>query len=424
MLDAHFDGVVDLRFRGETADSKPDGRVRHFILYAERTENVRGLERGRRARRSRRDGNVLQRHEQALALDEREADVHVAREARLDGAIHRHVIHTREDPFPQPVPQPFHMGHVPLHFLLGDGAGGSKARDKRVRQRAAAQAALLPSAAEDRLQAHAWPAPHVERADPLRSVDLVGGDGHEVDVQVVDEDRHLADGLGGVDVEEHLPLAADLPDLRDRLDHADLVVRVHHGDERSLRRDRRLQRLQVHDAVGAHGQVGHLEALLLQPAARVEHTLVLRDCRDHVVLLRLVEARHPLDRHVVRLRRAGGEDDLLRVCADERGHLPAGGLHNVRRLPAVRVRLRVRVAVHACQVGEHCVERSRVERSRRLRVEIYRPALAVLPGDVEELIAERGRRSAKPARSARGQRVAAGQRLVEDQTRTHRKGNG
>mmetsp|Transcript_40877 Transcript_40877/g.108166 ORF Transcript_40877/g.108166 Transcript_40877/m.108166 type:complete len:254 (-) Transcript_40877:75-836(-) len=251
------------------------------------------------------------------------------------------------------------------------------------------------------MTADAPPASHVERSDALGAVELVRRDGEQVDLQRIDVDGHLADGLRRVHVEEDLFLAAKLADFGDGLDHANLVVCVHHRDQRRLRPNRRLERLEVDEAVCAHRQVGHVEALLLQPAARVEHALVLSDGRDDVVLLWMVELRHALDRHVVRLGGARGEDDLLRVGADERRHLLARRVDHLRRLPPVRVRLRVRVAVHACHVWEHRIERARIQRSGRLRIEVDGPALAIRSDDRE--VAVRGRRGAEapPARAER-----------------------
>jgi hypothetical protein len=86
-------------------------------------------------------------------------------------------------------------------------------------------------------------------------------------------------------VEEDALAPAERADLRERLQHADLVVDAHDRDERRLRGDRRLQLRHVDEAVGPHRQVRHAEAVRLQYAARVQHALVLRLRRDDVVLL-------------------------------------------------------------------------------------------------------------------------------------------
>src|SRR5512147_263593 len=77
------DRVVDLLLGRETSDREADRAVRELVAAAERAQHVRGLERGRSARRARRDGDFLHRHDQALALDEVEADVEVVRDSPL-----------------------------------------------------------------------------------------------------------------------------------------------------------------------------------------------------------------------------------------------------------------------------------------------------------------------------------------------------
>eukprot|EP00966_Prymnesium_polylepis_P301163 6959020-Prymnesium_polylepis.1 len=271
------------------------------------------------------------------------------------------------------------------------------------------------------MTADAPPASHVERSDALGAVELVRRDGEQVDLQRIDVDGHLADGLRRVHVEEDLrrgsgsgstqrhqwcgarpapasrrllvapsphpsrsrpappaphtfflrqslPISAmgwitpislfvcitETSDVSGRIAASSACGRAREPEGGGQRRARApgplcrrtaddtkaaasrvsgRARLEVDEAVCAHRQVGHVEALLLQPAARVEHALVLSDGRDDVVLLWMVELRHALDRHVVRLGGARGEDDLLRVGADERRHLLARRVDHLRRLP-------------------------------------------------------------------------------------------
>src|SRR6185369_9429680 len=106
---------------------------------------------------------------------------------------------------------------------------------------AGAHAALLPAAMDQRLKPHARLAPDIERADALWPIDLVAGDRHHVDVHRIDIERDLADSLGRIGVEIDLGRAADLADLRQRLDHADLVIYRHHRDNAGVRPDRGLE---------------------------------------------------------------------------------------------------------------------------------------------------------------------------------------
>ena len=120
-------------------------------------------------------------------------------------------------------------------------------------QRARAHAALVTAAVDQRREQHARiAAPHVERADALRSVHLVGGHRGQVDLQLVHVERNLADGLHGVGVEENALLLRDRADLGDRLNHADLVVGGHDRDEDRLVGDRVAEIVEIDQAVLLH----------------------------------------------------------------------------------------------------------------------------------------------------------------------------
>ena len=115
----------------------------------------------------------------------------------------------------------------------GDLAGLAESHDARHVERAGAQAAFscpppwICGATRDPGVA----LPDVQGADSLRAVDLVGGEGHQVDLQRLHVHRDLAHRLGGVAVEENPLLLADPPDLGERVEGADLVVGRHDGDQ-------------------------------------------------------------------------------------------------------------------------------------------------------------------------------------------------
>ena len=88
-----------------------------------------------------------------------------------------------------------------------------------------------------------WPAPtitghergaasHVQGSDSLGCIELVTGDGEQVDAQIVNIHRDLADRLGGVGVDERAALLGHGRQFPDRLDRSGLVVGVHDGDEK------------------------------------------------------------------------------------------------------------------------------------------------------------------------------------------------
>jgi hypothetical protein len=117
---------------------------------------------------------------------------------------------------------------------------------------------------------------------------------------------------------------AELADLRDGLDRADLVVGEHH-DTRMV-----LSVMAFFTSSGSTRpslvdvEVGDLEALFSR-RLQVSSTAL---CSITVVMMWLPfsrRTRHALEREVVALGGAGGEDDLLRVLrADEERDLLAG----------------------------------------------------------------------------------------------------
>ena len=91
----------------------------------------------------------------------------------------------------------------------------------------------------------------------------------------VDVQRHLAQGLDGVRVEEHAALAAKPPDFLHGLKNAGLIVRRHDAHQDRLVRERVLELVKIDQAVIVDGQLGHAAAALFQMLAAIEHGLVL-----------------------------------------------------------------------------------------------------------------------------------------------------
>jgi len=88
--------IVNLLLGREPADTEADTAVRALVAVAQRAENVRRLERGRCACGTRRQGDVLERHEKRLALDVGEGDVHAAWVVVVWGAVERGVFELQQ----------------------------------------------------------------------------------------------------------------------------------------------------------------------------------------------------------------------------------------------------------------------------------------------------------------------------------------
>ena len=152
------------------------------------------------------------------------------------------------------------------HFRRGQPAGLAEADDQRRRQRAGAQAALLAAAGEQRRQPHARPAADVQRADPLRAIDLVAADRREIDLPAGQVERDLAHRLGDVGVEQRAGLLGDRGERGNVLHHARLVVHRHDADQQ--RRHRRAPRAARRDPAARRGGPAGTPARSLPPPGR------------------------------------------------------------------------------------------------------------------------------------------------------------
>jgi hypothetical protein len=224
-----------------------------------------------------------------------------------------------------------------------------------------------------------------------------------MDVVGAHVERHLAHALGRVGVEEHAPLRRAAADLADRLNRPDLVVGGHHGDEDGPVGDRGRDVLRPHEAPGVHRQVRHLDALRgREIGQRVEDGRMLDRRRDDVALLAVPLVDDPQERQAVRLGRAGREDDLARVGADQPGYLPPRPLDRLVRLPSEAVAATRCVPELSPQVGQHRLEHARIHRRRGVVVEVDHLAAwnRILPRRIEGVLATRSRAPAIPPKAA------------------------
>ena len=269
VLRGQLDRLVHLLNRREPTQSVPDARVRHLLVHAQRPENVRRLERRAGARAPAAHRDLLQTHQQRLALDVREGHVDVAGVPSVRVAVQLDVLALGADSVDEALGKHLDVRAIVFHLLTGDRARLPEADAERGREGARAQAALLAPAGDERLHPNPWAAANVDGADALGAVDLVPGDGEQVDLHVLDVDRDLTHRLRGVGVEEHLVGAAHLANLFQRLDDSDFVVHRHHRNHRGFRSDRGFEFVEVDQTVGLDREVRHVPPLLLEVAARV-----------------------------------------------------------------------------------------------------------------------------------------------------------
>ena len=148
--------------------------------------------------------------------------------------------------------------------------------------------------------------------------------GKHVDVLCLNVDRQVSDSLHRVGVEENAVLPANLADLGDWLNGADLVVGGHDRDEAGVLTNSGFQLFQADNAVFVNGQKRDLKAVFFQFIQRVEDRVVLKRARyDMGFALFPAVQRGGEQRLIVRFASARGEDDLPLARVDDRGDLLA-----------------------------------------------------------------------------------------------------
>ena len=158
----------------------------------------------------------------------------------------------------------------------------------------------------------------VEEAGAARAAqELAAGAGQQVAADLLHVERHLADGLAGVEQVGDAMAARDLADLLGRVDQSALGRDVRDGDEPGLRTDQALQGIEVDLAAAVARR--HVD---LQPAALglmqegEEVADILRfDREDAVALLQ----RQGIERHVPGARGVLDIGDLGPVAVQQRG---------------------------------------------------------------------------------------------------------
>jgi hypothetical protein len=144
----------------------------------------------------------------------------------------------------------------------------------------------------------------------------VPGERQQIDAEIVHVDRHLAERLGRVGVDKDAARPGQCGDFADRLQGADLVVRVHDADERRPVECRR-HRVHVDAAEAIDADPANSRSQALEIGARLQRRGMFDRRGDDRRRPTRVKEREdgPLDRVIARLAAAAGEDDLARLGA-------------------------------------------------------------------------------------------------------------
>jgi hypothetical protein len=148
---------------------------------------------------------------------------------------------------------------------------------------ARAPAAFMAAAVNKRLERDA--AAHVQRPDALRPVEFVAHDRQQIDAELVDAGRNLADGLRSVGVKQHAMLAGNTGTVLDRLDRADFVVGVHDADQDRPRCDRSPKIVGIDTSRSVDREAGDACAKAFEKPARFENRRMLDLRCDNMVAL-------------------------------------------------------------------------------------------------------------------------------------------
>ena len=193
----------------------------------------------------------------------------------------------------------------------------------------------------------------------------------EVDGDLAHVELERADALHRVAVERDAAVAADRADRGERLQRADLVVRVHDRDERGAVVDRRRDGGRSDATVWRDLDHGQPHVCVLGKVARGVEDRVMLDRRRHeAIALAATRLQRAAQREVVRLGAAAGEDDLARRRADRRRDLLARGVDEGVRGLALGVDAR-RIAGHVAVDARHRLGHLGVDGRRRGVIQVH-----------------------------------------------------
>ena len=318
-----FHGV--LRAKGE-----PHGTVADLLRHADAQQDVAGVQTVGVAGRAGggADAVHIQIQQDGLALQTREADVYIVGQTGAAAAVQAGFGDVLQHAVDDVVPQLGLVGHALVQMGGGDLQGLAHGGDAGHILGACAVAGLLAAAVDQVLGPDALAA--VQGAHALGAVELVSAHGQHIHAQLLDVHRDGTHSLHGIGVHPDAMLVSDLSDFLNGLDGADLVVGHHDADEGGIGADGSLHVLRADIALRGGLDIGDFKAQALQRSHAVHDGVVLKRTGDEVLLvLACLGKGSALDRPVVSLRAAAGEEDLRRGSIDGLGHLRAAGVHKL-----------------------------------------------------------------------------------------------
>src|SRR5262249_4998854 len=137
--------------------------------------------------------------------------------------------------------------------------------------------------------------------------------------------------------------------------------------------------LRINATVALNRQVSHLESVLFQALAGVEHSFVFDRLGDDVIALLAVHLGDALDHQVVAFSGSASEDDLFRSSGDQRGDLRASVFHGLFPSPAKGVVAAGGVAELFGEIRQHGANNARIDRRGGVIVHVNRQFYSHVP---------------------------------------------
>lgn len=298
----------------------------------------------------------IERNHHGFAFDAGKANVGGVGDAGRVGAVDDGLRHLGQNALLKTVPQ---RGEV----RAGKLAGGSESGARGHVFGTGPAPLFLPSAKLARQAVHS-PA-NEKRAYPFRCVELVAGDGIEIDVLQVDGDP--AGRLHTVRVKERAGVVRDPGDFFNRLYRAKFIVHMHDGHQSRIRPNGVLNGGGMHQTIC----IGFHQGETLGASTGGEDGRVLDIRSDDV-------ATHAQDRQIVGFGPAGSENDLFRRASQKVRHLSAGAFQNLLGVLAGLVDTRG-IPESVTEYGQHGVDHRWGDGRRRVVIEIIALHTFILP---------------------------------------------
>jgi hypothetical protein len=184
-----------------------------------------------RSRRSRHD--VADRVQKTAGVNTQETDTQRVREPHLRVSVDPSVGDLSTERFLQVISGFPHLSGEQIQVRSSYGARFSETHDFQDILGSGPAPLLLTGTFQEPFQLDA--VTDIECSNPLRSVELVPGQGKEIDPQGVHVDRDLARRLSGVGVERDPVRSRQFSNLFHRLNRSDFVIRVHDAGSGSRR---------------------------------------------------------------------------------------------------------------------------------------------------------------------------------------------